>query len=309
MGSFFILFIKQNGMERVEWYITEDRDDISVQNMMFTYSEEEKEQHCIDSNNAWLVLSPKFIPLYPELLDLGYSLLEAVLLGFIDFFLQSNQRFYCTNVQLAKLFRCSEPTISTAIKNLEKKGDIALHKRIKGWWWTIRFITLENQKFWFGGVKKVDWIYNKIIYNKNNISNSNELDNISYPTEKRFISIKQKTNRSVVEENPLPGPLPVVAGEFTKDSIERFPSIQYQMSKNGNKYLRGLIKDYNKLIEEYGEETVETVLRYIKQDEFWSKQIQSISKLRKKNRDWVPYMVVMMEKIQNWKLSNNVITL
>ena len=61
------------------------------------------------------------------------------------------------------------------------------------------------------------------------------------------------------------------------------------------------IKDFEKLCQEYGRETVYTVLNYIKQDEFRSKQIQSIWKLRKKNKDWVPYMVVMLEKIQNYK--------
>jgi hypothetical protein len=61
------------------------------------------------------------------------------------------------------------------------------------------------------------------------------------------------------------------------------------------------MKDRDKLCKEYGEETVKTVLRYIKQDEFRCKQIQSISKLRKKNKDWVPYIIVIMEKITQYK--------
>jgi hypothetical protein len=71
--------------------------------------------------NAELVLKPKFIPLYPKLLQNGYGLMESVLLGFIDFFLSNNDRFYCTNEQLAELFNCSPQTISTAIKSLEDR--------------------------------------------------------------------------------------------------------------------------------------------------------------------------------------------
>ena len=62
-----------------------------------------------------------------------------------------------------------------------------------------------------------------------------------------------------------------------------------------------MMKDYNYLCKEYGEDTVKTVLAYIKQDNFRKNQIQSISKLRKKNKDWIPYIVVMMEKIQQFK--------
>jgi hypothetical protein len=71
--------------------------------------------------NAELVLKPKFIPLYPKLLQNGYGLMESVLLGFIDFFLGSNDRFYCTNEQLDELFNCSTKTISNAIKSLESR--------------------------------------------------------------------------------------------------------------------------------------------------------------------------------------------
>ena len=56
-----------------------------------------------------------------------------------------------------------------------------------------------------------------------------------------------------------------------------------------------LIKDW------YGLDVIKTVLNYIKQDDFWSKQILSIKKLRSKDRNWVPYMVRMIEKIQQWK--------
>lgn len=257
-----------------------------------------KEQEEVLKNNAALVLKPKFVPLYPEMLYNGYSLIEALLYGFIDFFLSNNEKFYCTNEQLAELFNCNKKTISNAIKNLEKRWDIKIHKKMKAWGWLVRFVTLERVKNTFSKVKKSDWIYNKII--DNNISISNDIDNISSPQEKISWPIKQKTSIEP-QENPLPGPLPVEVEWFLKDSYNKFPSIRYQMDKQKWKYFWTTIKDYDKLCAEYGKDTVYTVLEYIKQDEFWSKQIQSISKLRKKNKDWVPYMIVMMEKIQNYK--------
>jgi hypothetical protein len=42
-------------------------------------------------------------------------------------------------------------------------------------------------------------------------------------------------------------------------------------------------------------------LKFIKQDEFRSKQILSISKLRKKNKEWIPYMVLMIDRIKSYK--------
>ena len=73
---------------------------------------------------------------------------------------------------------------------------------------------------------------------------------------------------------------------------------QYEKFKN----IYPAVKDlYKKLCQEYGKETVYTVLRFIKQDEFRCKQIQSIGKLCKKNKDWIPYIVVIMDKMMQTK--------
>lgn len=167
-------------MEVIDWSIINQNDWFTTQNMMFTYSEEEQLENKIAKSNSKLPLRPKFIPLYPELLWNWYSIIESLLLGFLDFFLSNNPIFYCTNEQIAELFNCSEPTISTAIKNLEKRWDIKIHKKMRAWWGTIRFITLEdsknlslqNQKIWFSKIKKVDWIYNNIINNNKDIDKS-----------------------------------------------------------------------------------------------------------------------------------------
>lgn len=287
-------------MERTSGSITDQNDWFVAQNMMFTYSEEEQEENRIAKNNAALVLKPKFIPVYPELLHHGFSLIEATIFGFIDFFLSNNERFYCTNEQIAKLLDIGERSVSWAISHLEAEGLIKTKYRIKAWWGKIRFIekpnlaTSTSKNCYLYKQDSLD-IYNKIIDNK--ISISNDIDNISYPQEKVLIPIKQKTHIAVVKETPLPGPLPEPVWNFLKDSYEKYPSTKYQIDKQWSKYFMTTIKDFEKLCQEYGKETVYTVLNYIKQDEFRCKQIQSIGKLRKKNKDWIPYIVVIMDKM------------
>lgn len=130
--------------------------------------------------------------------------------------------------------------------------------------------------------------------NNNSIDN-NSNNSISSPW-KKLIDPKEKLAPQD-EDISMPGPV----AEFLQDSYKNFPSVRYQIDKQWSKYFMCNLKDLDKLKKEYGAETVYAVLKFIKQDPFWSKQIQTIGKLRKKNKDWIPYMVVMLEKMQQWK--------
>lgn len=78
------------------------------------------------------------------------------------------------------------------------------------------------------------------------------------------------------------------------------PYVQSMMKNKSFK--KNNIEAFDKLIKKgYSQETIQTVLRFIKQDDFWSKQIRSLSKLLKKNPDWVMYIDVMIDKIKQWK--------
>jgi hypothetical protein len=113
----------------------------TVQDMLITYSEEDQQQHKINKANASLVFSPKFIPIYPELLDrLTYT--EAAIFGFIDFIKSnSSARFYYTNEQLGEICRCSPDTASRAMSKLVKVGLIKTSRKIKSGGGQIRFVT------------------------------------------------------------------------------------------------------------------------------------------------------------------------
>jgi len=59
-----------------------------------------------------------------------------------------------------------------------------------------------------------------------------------------------------------------------------------------------------KQIDKYTEEQIDYIIKFIQWDDFRIKQIQTLSKLRSKNKYWVPYFVVMIWKVQEMKWWN-----
>ena len=77
--------------------------------------------------------------------------------------------------------------------------------------------------------------------------------------------------------------------------------VQYCFSKYPN-YLETQWEAVDKLVKQwYTLETIKTVLKFIKQDQFWNKNILSVKKLLEKNKDWIQYMIVMIERIKEFK--------
>ena len=85
-------------------------------------------------------------------------------------------------------------------------------------------------------------------------------------------------------QKPLAGP--VEEYKFVDEFIDQTnPQVAYQLAHNAN-YMQVQYQEVDKLIKDgYDLETIQTVLRYIKQDAFWSKNILSIAKLRKKDKE------------------------
>ena len=94
-------------------------------------------------------------------------------------------------------------------------------------------------------------------------------------------------------------------GDFDYGFVDKFietqskhPSIKYQIQKQGKDKYKGsqykvtdlLIKDW------FTMEQIQLAMLYVLKDDFWNKNIQSVKKLRDKNKDWVPYIVVMLDK-------------
>lgn len=158
-------------MERTEGSINTTEDGVNVEQMLFTYSEEEREENSLNKLNASLVLKPQFITVDYSMLHNGYSLLETALYGFITYFLANNEKFYCTNEQLAEMLCVSENTITNAMNRLKKDGLINLTYKTKANGWKIRFVRLTkfgfpNHKICVSEPQNLWGIYNKKIENK-----------------------------------------------------------------------------------------------------------------------------------------------
>lgn len=284
-------------MRQTGWEISYEWDWFEVNQTLFTYSEEEQEENRIAKNNAALVLRPEYFTIDFQMLHAGFSWYECAIYSFIKFFLKNNSRFYCTNEQLAEMLGVGERSIVAAMAHLQEAWLIRNHYKIKAWWWKIRFVELQKttvpkSENCFSDEQIPLDINNKIIDNKNNIDIYRAQPKISY--------IELDNTHMIPTTQPLDS-LPSELVVFLRDSYQNYPSTRYQIDKQQDKYVDTMMKDYNYLCKEYWEDTVKTVLAYIKQDDFRKNQIQSISKLRKKNKDWIPYIVVMMEKIQQFK--------
>ena len=86
------------------------------------------------------------------------------------------------------------------------------------------------------------------------------------------------------------------------DNNITYTSINYQINKQWKeKYIESQIEEAEKLIKKIWFQTFQVILNYLPHDEFRSKNILSIAKLNKKNKDGVPYYIVMMDKIKQYK--------
>ena len=132
---------------------------------------------------------------------------------------------------------------------------------------------------------------------KNNIDIYKQENNINEEKEKKENLIKEKKEITLKKN----------LNEYS--FVNRFidpsnPSIAYQLKKDKD-YLLKQYAEIDKLNKDwYDNATIQIVLEYIKQDEFRSKNILSIRKLREKDKNWIPYIVRMIEKI---KINENIL--
>ena len=201
-------------MDKTEWMITENYWDYKVDNVLFTYNENEIEQNKINKNNAWLLFTPKFIPFYPRLLEMWLTINESLVFWFIDFYLQnSSDKFYFTNEQIWKLFWFWEQNTSLIIKKLKEKWFIDTSYRLKANWWKIRFIKnlySDYKNFYSPTIKKFIDNNNKINNNNINIYENQNLENQNQEQ-------SQEINNSIPKQNNITPNL--ANGDLTFENI------------------------------------------------------------------------------------------
>lgn len=131
-------------MFKTEWSITSFEDWFEREDFLFSYAPMEQAYIKTQLEHAKLVLTPKFIPYYPKLAHDWLSQTATLLFWFLDFFLSSNKRFFCTNDQLAELLDVSERTIANVVKELKDKWLITCSmKTFYGW--SMRIIKITDK--------------------------------------------------------------------------------------------------------------------------------------------------------------------
>jgi len=293
-------------MEKQDWSFISEWDWYKREDFLFTYNEEEKQQNEINKNNVKLMFKPKYIIFKPQLLELWLTINEALVYWLIDWYLRDcSDRFYFTNEEIWNIFWFWEQNTSLIIKKLKEKWFIETNYKLKSNWWKIRFIKnlySDYKNFYSPNIKK-------FIDNNNNINNNNinillSKDNNSKAenfNETPLLNIDVEEEK---EKNSAKKEKEVVYNEY--DFVDEFIdknnwTIQYLIQKDKD-YIKKQGQYVDKLIKQwYDIETIKTVLNFIKQDNFWSKNILSIKKLTEKNKDWVPYILVMIEKIKQYR--------
>lgn len=168
-----------------------DQDGNEVEEMMFTYSEEEKQKNTANKHNAGALFRPNYVVIPHEYWRL--SKIEMLLASFFATYSQRVDRIYFTNKQLADMFETSKTTISKAIKNLQNEIGLQTQYSRREDGGEVRFIKLggtpwENLKEGIG--KSSRRALGNLYGSNNNISNNNISNTKERVKENKFSSIK-----------------------------------------------------------------------------------------------------------------------
>lgn len=206
------------------------------------------QQNEINENNANLIFKPKFIPFYPDLIEDGLTISEALIYWFIDFYLNRNDKFYFTNEQIWSIFWFWERNTILVINKLKEKWLIETNYSIKANWWKIRFIkkcSSEVKNFSVPKWKILSYNNNKINNNKiNKKENNNILSNDNILLQKKQKSFLEIFENEINNEdfisllkakyNLEDAYLKKVAGDFCLYRTEKNPNgrkEKWQMQK------------------------------------------------------------------------------
>ena len=173
----------------------------------------------------------------------------------------------------------SKQNIRTVIKKLKSTQELTQEKIEKHW-----VITINNYDKYQSSTQELT----PSQHGTNTGSTLNKNDN-NEENEKKTINVYKPKNN--IDYN------------FVEEFIDKEnPSIKYQITKNWlDVYLWKQYEIIDKLINDWFTlEQIQLACLFVKQDDFRKNQILSIKKFRDKNRDKVPYIVVMLEKAKSF---------
>lgn len=122
---------------------------------------------------------------------------------------------------------------------------------------------------------------------------------------------KSKTKKNDISESDLT--IYISNNKWLYDIVCKYidvdkGNIQYiiddKYNKSYNKYIYSQMLEAEKIIKEIWLENFTATLDFISKDDFRSQQILTIAKLNRKNKDWIPYYLVIKDKMKPHTIRN-----
>ena len=122
---------------------------------------------------------------------------------------------------------------------------------------------------------------------------------------------KSKTKKNDISESDLT--IYISNNKWLYDIVCKYidvdkGNIQYiidnKYNKSYNKYIYSQMLEAKKIIKEIWLEKFTATLDFISKDDFRSQQILTIAKLNRKNKDWIPYYLVIKDKMKPHTIRN-----
>lgn len=199
------------------------------------------------------------------------------------------ERGYCraNNNYFAERLGITKSRISNWINSLYKRWFITID--IKKDEWNKRFISIAENR-------NTPIAKNSNTYCRKQQEGIAENSNTPIAENSKHNNIN---NNSIKEEYNI---IPSEIFNFFEKQKDNMVSISYQIKKNKN-YINKQAIEYQKLkkeIKDLWDPNIicPAILEFITKDDFWKKNIWSITKLRKKNKDWLKYWIIMIEKMK-----------
>jgi len=144
--------------------------------------------------------------------------------------------------------------------------------------------------------------YNLYQDNNKQITNEQQTDNKRVTTTNELKNVKNITitppKKQVFQEDSFEYSI----SKYFLDKTSSNPTVAYQIK---DRWYETVIQSYadeaRKLIniDKLTEEQLKTIIDFVLQDDFWNKQILSMWKLRAKNKEKIPYYLVMIDKLKH----------
>ena len=128
---------------------------------------------------------------------------------------------------------------------------------------------------------------------------------------KHTVKNKSKTKKNDISESDLT--IYISNNKWLYDIVCKYidvdkGNIQYiidnKYNKSYNKYIYSQMLEAKKIIKEIWLENFTATLDFISKDDFRSQQILTIAKLNRKNKDWIPYYLVIKDKMKPHTIRN-----